>query len=106
MNEMLAMPSVVLLILGAAFISAVITTALPSLPNYWNALKNSIKRVFTRKSDMDVVDVIIIAKLQERIDELQEQVNNLVEVKYNRETNRKNNIRREVRDYLKELQNG
>jgi len=106
MNEMLAMPSVVLLILGAAFISAVITTALPSLPNYWNALKNSIKRVFTRKSDMDVVDVIIIAKLQERIDELQEQVNNLVEVKYNRETNRKNNIRREVREYLKELQNG
>ena len=104
MNEMLAMPSVVLLILGTAFISAVITTALPSLPNYWNALKNSIKRVFTRKSDMDVVDVIIIAKLQERIDELQEQVNNLVEVKYNRETNRKNNIRREVRDYLKELQ--
>ena len=106
MNEMLAMPSVVLLILGTAFISAVITTALPSLPNYWNALKNSIRRVFTRKSDMDVVDVIIIARLQERIDELQEQVNNLVEVKYNRETNRKNNIRREVRDYLKELQNG
>ena len=53
---------------------------------------------------MDMVDVIIVAKLTERIDELQEQVNNLVEVKYNRDRNRKNNIRRDVREYLKELQ--
>lgn len=118
MNEMIAMPSVVLLIIGTAFLSAVVTTVLPSLPNYWNALKSSIKRVFTHESDMDVVDVILIAQLQEQMDktrdtlkyliqknkDIEEQVNNLVEVKYNRETNRKNNIRREVRDYLKELQ--
>ena len=52
----------------------------------------------------DIVDVILIAKLTERVDDLQEQINNLVEVKYTRDRNRKNNIRRDVRDYLKELQ--
>ena len=102
---MIGMPLVVLLVLGTAFLSAVITATLPSLPNYWNALKHSIKRVFTRKQpEMDVVDVILIAQLQERVDELEEQVNNVAANSYRRETNRKNNIRREVRDYLKELQ--
>ena len=51
-----------------------------------------------------MVDVIIIAQLTERIDDLQEQVDNLIEIKYNRDRNRKNNIRRDVREYLKELQ--
>ena len=104
-NEMIAMPSVVLLIIGTAFLSAVVTAALPSLPNYWNALKNSIRRVFTRKQpEMDIVDVYLISDLQEQIDELEKQVNNVAANSYRRETNRKNNIRREVRDYLKELQ--
>ena len=102
---MIGMPLVVLLVLGTAFLSAVITATLPSLPNYWNALKHSIKRVFTRKQpEMDVVDVILIAQLTERVDELEEQLNNVAANSYRRETNRKNNIRREVRDYLKELQ--
>ena len=108
MNEMIGMPLVVLLVLGTAFLSAVITATLPSLPNYWDALKHSIKRVFTRKQPkldmMDMVDVVIIAKLTERIDELEEQLNNVAANSYRRETNRKNNVRREVRDYLKELQ--
>ena len=104
-NEMMAMPIVVGIIILTALLSAVVTTALPYMPKWWNALKHSIKRKSTPKSsDMDMVDVIIVAKLTERIDELQEQVNNLVEVKYNRDRNRKNNIRRDVRDYLKELQ--
>lgn len=104
-NQMIAMPLVVLLIVGTAVLSAVVTQALPHVPEWWNALKNAIKRKSTPKSsDMDMVDVIIVAKLTERIDELQEQVNNLVEVKYNRDRNRKNNIRRDVREYLKELQ--
>ena len=104
-NEMIAMPLVVLLILGTAFLSAVLTQALPRMGRWWNALKSRIKRKSTPKSsDMDMVDVILIAKLTERIDDLQEQINNLVEVKYTRDRNRKNNIRRDVREYLKELQ--
>ena len=112
MNEMIAMPSVVLLILGTALLSAVVTTALPSLPNYWGALKNSIKRVFTReKHNMDIIDVVIITKLQEVVREnsknimdLGNQVDNLAEALSTRDKNRKSNIRRDVRDYLKELQ--
>ena len=102
---MMYMPLVWGIIVGTALLSAVVTTALPHVPKWWSALKHSIKRKSTPKSsDMDMVDVIIVAKLTERIDELQEQVNNLVEVKYNRDRNRKNNIRRDVREYLKELQ--
>ena len=105
-NEMIAMPLVVCLIIGTAFISAIITTALPILPKWWYELKTLISRVFTRKSNTtDMVDVIIIAQLTERIDELEEQMNNVADNAYRRETNRKNNVRREVRDYLKELQN-
>ena len=104
-NEMIAMPLVVCLIIGTAFISAIITTALPILPKWWYELKTLISRVFTRKSNTtDMVDVILIAQLTERIDELEEQMNNVAENAYRRETNRKNNVRREVRDYLKELQ--
>lgn len=102
MNEMMAMPSVVLLILGTAVLSAVVTQALPHVFKWWNALKHSIKRKPTPKTD--IVDVILIAKLTERVDDLEEQLNNVIEAKYTRDRNRKNNIRRDVRDYLKELQ--
>ena len=99
------MPFMVLVILGTALLSAVVTTALPHVPKWWNAFKSRIKRKSTPKSsDMDMVDVILISKLTERVDDLQEQVDNLIEVKYNRDRNRKNNIRRDVREYLKELQ--
>ena len=108
-NEMIAIPLVVLLVLGAAFLSAVLTQALPRMGRWWNAFKSHIKRKFTRKPNVpnttDMVDVIIIAQLTERIDDLEEQINNLAEVKYNRDRNRKSNIRRDVREYLKELQN-
>ncbi len=105
MNEMIYMPLMWGIILGTALLSAVITTALPYVPKWWNALKSRIKRKPTPKSNAtDIVDVILIAKLTERVDDLQEQINNLVEVKYTRDRNRKNNIRRDVRDYLKELQ--
>jgi flagellar motor component MotA len=101
MNEMVYMPLMWGIIVGAALLSAVVTTALPYVPKWWNALKSRIRR---KSNDKDIVDVIIIAQLQERIDELEEQMNNVAENAYRRETNRKNNIRREVRDYLKELQ--
>lgn len=43
--------------------------------------------------------------LQTQINELKEQMDNVAKNHYNRELNRKNNIRRDVREYLKELQN-
>ena len=104
-NEMITMPIVVGIIILTTLLMTLISTALPHVPNWYNTLKHSIKRKSTPKSSgMDMVDVIIVAKLTERVDDLQEQVDNLIEVKYNRDRNRKNNIRRDVRDYLKELQ--
>lgn len=68
-----------------------------------------IKRLFTRKKRTPQPDCSLmehnIEVLVEQVNDLQQQVNNLVEVKYNRDRNRKNNIRRDVREYLKELQN-
>jgi len=114
MKEMIAFPALVVLLLSTAIISSLVTTALPHIPEYWDAFKSRIRRVFTRKSKMDMVDVVIIAQLQDRIDELEnrmnhnleeivEQVNNLSTNHYRREKNRKNNIRRDVREYLEEL---
>lgn len=105
---MIYMPFIWVVILSTAILSAVVTQALPHVPKWWNALKNAIKRKKTQKpkrnKGMDMVDVILISKLSERIDELEEQMDNVAKNSYRREQNRKNNIRREVRDYLKELQ--
>jgi len=105
MTEMMYMPLVWGIILGTAILSSVITTALPYMPKHIKAIKSRILHVFTykRKSKMDMVDVVIIAQLQDRIDELEEQINNLAEVLSTRDRNRKYNTRREVRDYLEEL---
>jgi Na+/phosphate symporter len=66
-----------------------------------------LKRVFTRKKRTEQPDCRLmehnIEELVERMNELQEQMNNVAKNSYRRETNRKNNIRREVRDYLAEL---
>ena len=105
MNEVMYMPFMVLVILGTALLSAVVTTALPYVPKWWNALKSRIKRKPNVPTATDMVDVIIIAQLTERIDELEEQMNNVADNAYRRDKNRINNIRRDVRDYLKELQN-
>lgn len=104
MNEMVYMPLMWGIILGTALLSAIVTTALPYVPKWWNALKSRIKRKSNVPTATDMVDVIIIAQLTERIDDLEEQLNNVIEAKYTRDRNRKNNIRRDVRDYLKELQ--
>ncbi len=98
------MPLVWGIIVGTALLSAVVTTALPHVPKWWNAFKSRIKRKPNVPKATDMVDVIIIAQLTERIDDLEEQLNNVIEAKYTRDRNRKNNIRRDVREYLKELQ--
>ncbi len=98
------MPFMVLVILGTALLSAVVTTALPRMGKLWNAFKSRIRRKPNVPKATDMVDIIIIAQLTERIDDLEEQLTNVVEAKYTRDRNRKNNIRRDVREYLKELQ--
>jgi len=68
---------------------------------YVDVVVMRLKRLFTRKErtiEQHNLEVIV-----ERVNELEEQINNIIEVKYTRERNRKNNIRREVRDYLAEL---
>ena len=51
----------------------------------------------------DVI-TINITDMEKRMSDLQTQVDNLAEVVATRDSNRKYNTRREVRDYLKELQ--
>ena len=60
-----------------------------------------IKQVFTTKKR--TFEQYNIEVLVERMNELEEQLDNVAKNSYRRETNRKNNIRREVRDYLAEL---
>ena len=104
MNETMYMPFVVLVILGTALLSAIVTSSLPRMGKWFNAFKSRIRRKPNVPKATDMVDIIIIAQLTERIDDLEEQLTNVVEAKYTRDRNRKNNIRRDVREYLKELQ--
>ena len=94
-----------LLLIGiTALTTCGIILSVPMLKHVWYAFKNAITRRFTRENEaMDMVDVLLIAQLEERIDELEEMMENVAKNSYRREQNRKNNIRREVRDYLKEL---
>ena len=85
-----------LTIITTAVLTYTFTLAVPYVKNKWNAFKRTKKRRQHTQSNTDI---------QSQIDDLQSQINNLVEVKYNRDTNRRNNIRRDVREYLKELQN-
>ena len=99
---MIAIPVVVTLILSTTILTAVISASLPTLGRWFKSFKTRIKR---KSNATDIVDVILIAKLTERVDDLQEQLNNVVEAKPIASRNRKNNIRRDVREYLQELQN-
>ena len=103
MTEMIAFPIVVVFIVGTAFLTALVSTTLPSWPKYWHTFKTRIKRKKTKQPKMDMVDVFIISQLQDRIDEMEKIVNEVAGNNYRREQNRKSNVRREVRDYLQEL---
>lgn len=96
---MIAFPIVVVLIVGTSLLTALVSSSLPYVSNRLNAFISRIKRAFTHKPTQYGND------LSKRIDELEEMVNNLSTNHYRRESNRKSNIRREVRDYLKQLQN-
>lgn len=72
----------------------------PYVMMMFNALKNKIKREKPQQVDTNVEYLLC------KVDELEEQVNNMAKKLTNREYNRKNNIRRDVREYLEELKNG
>lgn len=93
MQPMLTFPAMVFIILFTAVLSSIVTTALPHMGKWLKSFKLRIKRNSTPTN------------IQKQIDDLQSQIDNLVEVKYNRDTNRRNNIKRDVREYLGELQN-
>ena len=69
----------------------------------WNAFRDNKKRKKTPDCSLMEHNIEVLVK---EVNELKEQMNNVAENHYRRERNRKNNIRRDVREYLKELQNG
>lgn len=70
--------------------SAYVTSHMPTLKRWYNALKTRNKR--TNDSN-----------LSKRVADLEDQVNNLAEQLASRDRNRKGNLRRDVREYLAEL---
>lgn len=71
--------------------------AQPYVKSGWQWLKSLISLRKPQQSNVYCYD------LQAQINELKEQVDNVAKNNYRRESNRKSNIRREVRDYLEEL---
>jgi FtsZ-binding cell division protein ZapB len=82
---------------GSLFVGLLVQ---PYMKMGWQWLKSQISHRFPPKPAIDATAVI---NLQQQIDELKEQMNNVAKNAYRRETNRKNNVRREVREYLNEL---
>ena len=92
------------------FLLLLVFTALGSsiMTLYAPTFISHIKRLFTRKKRTTQPDCRLmehnIEVLVERVNDLEKQLTNVIEAKYTRDRNRKNNIRRDVREYLKELQ--
>ncbi len=63
-------------------------------------MRMHIMQYFTRKKHTPNV---YCDDLQSQINELKEQINNVAERLSTRDTNRKHQVRREIRDYLEEL---
>ena len=90
-----------LTIITTAVLTYAFTLAVPYVKMKWNAFKHAKKR----KQTTDNIHTHNMDILVEQINELREQMNNVAQNSYRREQNRKSNVRRVVRDYLKELQN-
>ena len=85
-----------LTIIATAVLTYTFTLAVPYVKNKWNAFKHAKKRRQHTQSNTDI---------SKRIDDLESQIDNLAERLTNRDVNRKSNVRRDVREYLKQLQN-
>jgi len=102
MNEIMYFPALVALLFFTAIVSSIITTSLPHMGKWFTALKSAIKRRFTRKPKANVY----CDDLSKRIDDLEEQINNVSKSRYNREKNRDAKVKKIVIEYLKQLKNG
>ena len=90
-----------LTIITTAVLTYAFTLAVPYVKMKWNAFKHVKKR--TKTPDCTLMEHNIEV-LVDKVNELETQVNNLAEALSTRDKNRKSNIRRDVREYLKELQ--
>lgn len=86
------------LIVAVSLGSSYITSNLP-------ALKRGFKRLLTRSNPKPPTPAInqIVIDLNNRVGDLEDQVDNLASQLASRDRNRKSNIRRDVREYLEEL---
>ena len=90
-----------LTIITTAVLTYAFTLAIPYVKIKWNAFKHVKKR--TKTPDCALMEHNIEV-LVNKVNELETQVDNIAEQVATRDRNRKSNIRRDVRDYLKELQ--
>ena len=97
--------STLLTIITTAITTYAFTLLVPYVKGKWNAFRDAKKREFTNNKPYPLLQ-LEITQLSKEIEELKEQMDNVAKNSYRRETNRKSNIRRDVREYLKELQNG
>ena len=94
------------------FLLLLVFTALGSsiMTLYAPIVVTHIKRLFTRKKRTTQPDCRLmehnIEELVKRINELEEQIGNVAKNHYRREQNRKNNIRRTVKELLQEIYDG
>ena len=84
-------------------LSCVLTLTFREMTPYVIRWFKSIKSRKKRKSNVDILDILQYERLTKKMGELEEMMNEVAANSYRREQNRKNNIRREIRDYLEEL---
>ena len=94
--------STLLTIITTAILTYALTLAVPMVKQKWNAYIDAKKRKKTPDCALMEHNIEVLV---EEVNELKQQMDNVAKNSYRREQNRKSNIRREVRDYLKELQN-
>ena len=81
---------ITILILLTVILNVTVTLLMPYVKRYWNTLISGIKRKLKRKPDT-------------RLDDIEEQINNLAKRLKTRETGDRELIRKTVREYLEEL---
>lgn len=89
------------IIILACVLTLIFRESTPYVIRWFKSIKSRKKR----KSNVDILDILQYERLTKRVDELEEQLNNVAKNHYTREVNRKNNVRKAVREYLEELKN-
>ena len=87
------------IIILACILTLIFRESTPYVIRWFKRVKPQKKR----KSNVDILDILQYERLTKRVSELEEQLNNVAKSHYVREANRKNNVRKSVREYLEEL---